>query len=558
MPNPTPIKLRFAPLLPALQLEFAKRVERPLPLATAYVGPAGATGATGATGPAGATGATGADGDSFTPDVVAPLADLSLYDAEPSGFAFLAEDTGNLYIRQGVSGWRGPIPFGGVGATGATGAAGATGATGPTGATGATGATGDTGAAGPTGATGATGVEGPAGATGATGGTGPTGATGATGGTGGTGPTGATGSSAYEVAVAEGFVGDEAAWLASLVGPTGPTGATGATGATGGTGPTGATGATGGAGDVAALIHAATSKTTPVDADEFGIVDSAASNVLKKLTWANLKATLLAYFQGLFREKLTAPRTYWVRTDGSDSNTGLANTSGGAFLTIQKAVDTVAALDIGIYDVTISCGSGTFQASQFLLKSYVGAGSVFVGGAGAGSTILESTAAGASGTILAQGVVGVYHVRNLSLRNTGTAAQALLYAYGGSKIYFEGVDFGSGATWHIGAQFGAYVECAGNYSISASAASHIGVFAQSFVNVNTKTVTLTGTPAFSIAFVRAEYAAAAYLYSNTFSGSATGKRYQCVGGGGVRVVGAGATYLPGDVAGTTDSTSWYI
>jgi hypothetical protein len=39
-------------------------------------------------------------------------------------------------------------------------------------------------------------------------------------------------------------------------------------------------------------IHAATGKTTPVDADEFGIVDTAASNVLKKLTWANLKATL--------------------------------------------------------------------------------------------------------------------------------------------------------------------------------------------------------------------------------------------------------------------------
>lgn len=44
----------------------------------------------------------------------------------------------------------------------------------------------------------------------------------------------------------------------------------------------------------ATLILAATSKTTPVDADLVGIVDSAASNVLKKLTWANLKATLLA------------------------------------------------------------------------------------------------------------------------------------------------------------------------------------------------------------------------------------------------------------------------
>ena len=40
-------------------------------------------------------------------------------------------------------------------------------------------------------------------------------------------------------------------------------------------------------------IHAATSKTTPVDADELAIVDSEAANVLKKLTWANLKSVLL-------------------------------------------------------------------------------------------------------------------------------------------------------------------------------------------------------------------------------------------------------------------------
>jgi len=46
--------------------------------------------------------------------------------------------------------------------------------------------------------------------------------------------------------------------------------------------------------DIAATVHAATGKTTPVDADEVGLVDSAASNVLKKLTWANLKATLVA------------------------------------------------------------------------------------------------------------------------------------------------------------------------------------------------------------------------------------------------------------------------
>lgn len=44
---------------------------------------------------------------------------------------------------------------------------------------------------------------------------------------------------------------------------------------------------------IAPATNAATSKATPVDADELPITDSNASFVLKKLTWANLKATFL-------------------------------------------------------------------------------------------------------------------------------------------------------------------------------------------------------------------------------------------------------------------------
>ena len=46
--------------------------------------------------------------------------------------------------------------------------------------------------------------------------------------------------------------------------------------------------------------HAAASKTTPVDADEVPLLDSASTFAVKRLTWANLKATLKTYFDTLY------------------------------------------------------------------------------------------------------------------------------------------------------------------------------------------------------------------------------------------------------------------
>lgn len=52
--------------------------------------------------------------------------------------------------------------------------------------------------------------------------------------------------------------------------------------------------------DLAPVIHASTSKVTPVDNDELPLIDSSASNVLKKLLWSNVKATLKTYFDTLY------------------------------------------------------------------------------------------------------------------------------------------------------------------------------------------------------------------------------------------------------------------
>ncbi len=252
------------------------------------------------------------------------------------------------------------------------------------------------------------------------------------------------------------------------------------------------------------------------------------------------------------REQLAANRTYYVRTDGSDSNNGLANSSGGGFLTLQKAIDTVAALDLSIYNVTIQVADGTYGGGIVVSGPWIGSGTVTLqGNTTTPANALLST--GASDAIVAMSG-GALTVTGFKLTNSGSF---LLHASSGS-IRFSLLTFGSCGSQQVRVTDGGRISAIGNYGIDGGAGNHWSAVGNGIVRVQGRTITLTGTPAFSAAFANADLSSTVLVNGNTFSGAATGSRYGATNNAVISSGGGGATYLPGNAAGSTGAGGQYI
>jgi hypothetical protein len=126
----------------------------------------------------------------------------------------------------------------------------------------------------------------------------------------------------------------------------------------------------------------------------------------------------------------------------------------------------------------------------------------------------------------------------------------------GTRIALSGIDFG-GASQHIACTANAIVIANGAYTISGGANIHWYATLGGFIQAAGLTITLTGTPAFVQAFAWSQSHARLTVNGNTFSGSATGTRYYADTLGLIDTQGGGASYLPGNAAGSTVTGAVY-
>ena len=247
------------------------------------------------------------------------------------------------------------------------------------------------------------------------------------------------------------------------------------------------------------------------------------------------------------REVLTSDRTYYVATSGgggSDSNDGLS--SGTPFLTGQKAINVVAALDLSIYNVTIQFANGSYTGNISALP-WVGSGTVTLRGdpTTPGNVSINGMIRSSRGT----------RININGLKMTATSGTQI-YVDGG-YIYTLNVEGAGGVDFMTVTEQG-FGLIGGSWKISGNYSTVLSAGYNSQLTTWGTTLTLAGTPAWSIAFLYMTANGSMNGASMTFAGTgATGPRYN-INGNSVCMTAGGSSYFPGNSSGTTTTGGQYL
>lgn len=256
------------------------------------------------------------------------------------------------------------------------------------------------------------------------------------------------------------------------------------------------------------------------------------------------------------RWRLAATTTFFVRPDGSDTNDGLANSAGGAFLTPNAAFASVSTnVDINSQTMNVqhTCSSPpcTITANAQLLNlvntKFTGGIPTYAGDCTTPSNVvLAPTSPGSLGVIHIS--LGDYvYVCGFKLSGGSTNAPIGMYVSGGQEINITGpmIFDNLGTGLEVNSHAHLYVD--GPLTFSHSMSVGISVLRQAYLEPGQgETITLSGTPAWGFAFIQASLGSVFNIAGFTYAGSSTGLSASVTYNAVLDSSGAACAGLPGN------------
>jgi hypothetical protein len=251
------------------------------------------------------------------------------------------------------------------------------------------------------------------------------------------------------------------------------------------------------------------------------------------------------------RERLLEDTTFYVRAaDGSDANNGKTNNSGGAFLTLQHALDHIVTLDFNQYVVTIRLvGDFTGQALLASLNSH------WIGGS-RDALVIEGDEADKTAVTINSIEFNCHTPNRITIQHL--AIKGYLVSWEGTFVEPRDLHFlnatsgsfsGGCGIWQQDA--GCKMQTFGAWSIAEGATFQIVQWVPgAYLQWSTTSVTALGAGCNVNPFVYACGIVVAFVQT-TFTGTFTGIRWKIDDNGFINLGGrtGGLTFWPGTTAG---------
>lgn len=251
-----------------------------------------------------------------------------------------------------------------------------------------------------------------------------------------------------------------------------------------------------------------------------------------------------------------------IAKTGSDSNDGLNPTAASAMLTLQAAWNKLALYDLNVQAATIQLAFGQYNAGLSAPSMPIGGSSISIQGditsIATQSNTFVNTTIGAF--IISSPLQCTLNIRGMRVKTTGASIAAILLNAPGTLVT-QSMEYMGGTTGFAGqlqtGVEGALIIVSANtiWSGNASAMVSAGPGIIQFFGV---TISLLNRPVFSWVVCIGTALSKLSITGVTFAGYAKGARYSAAENSVINTGGGGASYLPGDTAGSVSTGGQYI